>query len=92
MLKNSMHSVRTGLKSGHGSRSSVPDITGSQDASFIPPLITFLKLLRPSLCVRAISSGKNGWLPQSSGVPLKCRTVLPVRTTPALSLTDLSAD
>ena len=94
MLKKSMHSARNGLKSGRGSRISVPFMTGSQDASFIPPLITFLTLLRPSLllCVRAIPSGKNGRLPQSSGVPLNCRTVLPVRATPALSLTSLSAD
>lgn len=94
MLKKSMHSARNGLKSGRGSRISAPFMTGSPDASFTPPLITFLTLLRPSLllCVRAISSGKNGRLPQSSGVPLNCRTVLPVRATPALSLTSLSAD
>lgn len=94
MLKNSMHAVSNMHKPGQGSRISVRFITGSQDASIIPPLITFLTLLRPSQlpCVRGFSSGKNGWLPQSSGVPLQCRTVLHVRAAPAQSLTDLSAD
>jgi len=94
MLKNSMHAVSTLHKPGQGSLISVRFITVRQDASIIPPLITFLALLRPSQlsCVRAISSGKNGWLPQFSGVPLQCRTVLHVSAAPAQSLTDLSAD